>query len=111
MEVRSLNCLQCGADFEFTPAEQTAYAARGFAEPKRCPRCRTANRRRKQAQQARPQRPAQRSAGADPPPRPPKSTVAFDAVCSVCGTHTTVPFQPDGVRPVYCMPCLKQRTR
>jgi CxxC-x17-CxxC domain-containing protein len=33
------------------------------------------------------------------------------AVCTVCNAATEVPFQPDGVRPVYCLPCLKQRTR
>jgi CxxC-x17-CxxC domain-containing protein len=29
----------------------------------------------------------------------------------VCGTPAEVPFVPDGIRPVYCLPCLKQRTR
>jgi CxxC-x17-CxxC domain-containing protein len=33
------------------------------------------------------------------------------ATCSVCATATEVPFEPDGVRPVYCLPCLKRRTR
>jgi len=30
----------------------------------------------------------------------------FEAICSVCGKKTTVVFQPDGVRPVYCPDCL-----
>jgi CxxC-x17-CxxC domain-containing protein len=31
--------------------------------------------------------------------------------CTVCGAQTEVPFVPDGVRPVYCLPCLKRQTR
>jgi len=31
-----------------------------------------------------------------------------DAVCSRCGKKTKVPFEPDGVRPVYCKDCLKE---
>jgi len=30
----------------------------------------------------------------------------YDAVCSKCGKKTSVAFQPDGVRPVYCPDCL-----
>jgi len=33
------------------------------------------------------------------------------AVCNTCGAATEVPFRPDGVRPIFCLPCLKQRTR
>lgn len=32
----------------------------------------------------------------------------FDAICSNCAKATTVPFKPDGRRPVYCLSCLKQ---
>jgi len=32
----------------------------------------------------------------------------FDAVCSVCGKKTSVSFQPDGVRPVFCPDCLQK---
>ncbi len=32
----------------------------------------------------------------------------FDATCWNCGKETTVPFQPDGKRPVYCLSCFKQ---
>ncbi|MBD3208230.1 MAG: type IV secretion system DNA-binding domain-containing protein [Candidatus Nealsonbacteria bacterium] len=31
-----------------------------------------------------------------------------DAVCSMCGKKTKVPFEPDGVRPVYCKSCLSK---
>jgi len=30
----------------------------------------------------------------------------FQAVCSHCGNTTKLPFQPDGVRPVFCKECL-----
>lgn len=32
----------------------------------------------------------------------------FETTCWNCGKTATVPFKPDGKRPVYCMPCLKQ---
>lgn len=31
-----------------------------------------------------------------------------ETTCWNCGKTATVPFRPDGKRPVYCMPCLKQ---
>ena len=31
----------------------------------------------------------------------------YPAICARCGKETTVPFKPDGVRPVYCPECLK----
>ncbi len=33
------------------------------------------------------------------------------AVCSECGKVTYVPFEPDGVRPVYCKDCLKKKRK
>ena len=31
-----------------------------------------------------------------------------ETICWNCGKNTTVPFKPDGKRPVYCLSCLKQ---
>ena len=31
----------------------------------------------------------------------------YPAMCARCGKETTVPFKPNGVRPVYCSECLK----
>ncbi|HWQ19908.1 MAG TPA: CxxC-x17-CxxC domain-containing protein [Methanotrichaceae archaeon] len=31
-----------------------------------------------------------------------------EAVCADCGEKTQVPFQPDGVRPVYCQQCYQK---
>jgi len=32
----------------------------------------------------------------------------YETICWNCGKTATVPFKPDGKRPVYCQPCLKQ---
>ncbi|MCP6718976.1 MAG: TraM recognition domain-containing protein, partial [Patescibacteria group bacterium] len=32
----------------------------------------------------------------------------YDAKCSICGKKTKVVFPPDGIRPIYCKPCLKK---
>jgi CxxC-x17-CxxC domain-containing protein len=107
LESRSLVCAECGSAFEFTVAEQQHFEARGFASPKRCRRCRAAKRRVQ----------SERAAAAPPAPRlelPPRERAPrqmYAAACTVCGTAAEVPFIPDGVRPVYCLPCLKQRTR
>lgn len=37
-----------------------------------------------------------------------ESSAKFSAVCSICGTTTTVPFEPAPGRPVYCMDCLQK---
>ena len=39
----------------------------------------------------------------------PKQPTLYDAVCSSCRKETKVIFPPDGVRPVYCKSCLKER--
>jgi CxxC-x17-CxxC domain-containing protein len=36
-----------------------------------------------------------------------KKKKGYDAKCSVCGKDVNVPFQPDGVRPVYCPVCME----
>ena len=108
MEARSLVCADCGAAFEFSVAEQEHFEARGFAEPKRCRGCRAAKRR-VQAGRAGADPPVRTQAPPPPRARPPREM--HGAACTVCGTAAEVPFVPDGVRPIYCLPCLKQRTR
>jgi CxxC-x17-CxxC domain-containing protein len=106
LDSRSLVCADCGATFEFPPEEQQLFAERAFAPPKRCRACRARKRRR-----------ATTPDHARPAPRPQRAPLAdsgagmHSATCTVCGVATDVPFRPDGVRPVYCLPCLKQRTR
>ena len=128
----SLICRDCGETFLFTEGEQEFFRAQGFASaPRRCRACRA-----KQRQK----RPRSRHDGAGsghgspaaaalsvgdgsggalhaavaaPPPRAPRPREGpmHPTTCSRCGAATEVPFVPDGVRPVYCLPCLKQQTR
>jgi CxxC-x17-CxxC domain-containing protein len=136
-----ITCVECGAQFEFPAEERARFAARGFETPKRCRTCRSVKRRRNAAnggQQQQQRRGGERrqahgsgnGASVSPAPRhggdfgapayvspaptrpdnrPPREM--HPAVCTVCGAATEVPFIADGVRPVYCLPCLKQRTR
>ena len=113
---RTLLCGECGKEFVFTVAEQEFFTERGFDhEPKRCVECRRQRRRKFKPRGSRDGAPRPEPSGdaprtCEPSPRPrPESLNA--AVCSSCGETTQVPFKPDGVRPVFCMPCLKQQTR
>jgi CxxC-x17-CxxC domain-containing protein len=105
-----LVCADCGGAFEFSVEEQEQFTARGFASPKRCRSCRAAKRRR-QTPENRTNGVRSRHAEPPPAPRPREPKQMHAATCTVCGEGTEVPFQPDGLRPVYCLPCLKQRTR
>ncbi len=95
---KTLTCVECGSPFTFSADDQAYHQERGFTnEPRRCPRCRTAQR-------------AARSSGSS------YSSGAyggqremFSAVCAACGKETQVPFQPRGDRPVYCSDCFRSR--
>jgi CxxC-x17-CxxC domain-containing protein len=110
LDARLLPCTDCGAQFEFTVEEQERFTARGFSEPKRCKRCRDVKRRR-QAERDGARRPESAPRPSGPAARQRPAATMHPAKCTVCGDATEVPFVPDGVRPVYCLPCLKQRTR
>jgi septal ring factor EnvC (AmiA/AmiB activator) len=43
-EDKILVCRQCGENFTFTISEQEYYSDKGWAEPRRCPQCRSARR-------------------------------------------------------------------
>jgi CxxC-x17-CxxC domain-containing protein len=98
----TLQCRDCGREFQFTVGEQEFYASRGLTnQPSRCPECRA----------------ARKSAGGgsysgggggggygrDRGPRQ-----MYAATCSNCGQETQVPFQPRGDKPVYCSECFEQ---
>jgi CxxC-x17-CxxC domain-containing protein len=110
---KTLLCLECGAEFEFSAAQQQEYSARGFtSEPKRCKTCR--ERRRETAPHPRPPReprhpPGEHRAVHAPGPRRP--VTLHPAVCTACGAETQVPFRPIEGRPVYCRSCHDQRRR
>jgi CxxC-x17-CxxC domain-containing protein len=82
---KTLTCRECGSEFLFSASEQEFFAEKGFEnEPGRCPACRTA--RKAQSRGAR---------------------QMFPVICSDCGKETTVPFEPNGSKPVYCSECFQ----
>ena len=108
---KQLKCVDCGADFTFSAAEQERHAQLGFTnEPKRCPTCRAAKK-------------ARvggggggggggygggggRGGGGGGMGGPREM---FSAVCAQCGKEAKVPFKPRGDRPVYCSDCFGGR--
>jgi len=86
----TLQCSDCGCEFEFTPEEQEFYNEKGFSTPKRCASCRSKNRQRKN----------ERRGGGQ--------QVRYDVVCSECGEQTTVPFKPNQDKPLYCPDCYRK---
>jgi CxxC-x17-CxxC domain-containing protein len=94
---KTLNCRDCGSDFEFTASEQEFYAEKGFTnEPGRCPSCRAARKQNGGGNRSR--------GGFGGGHRE-----MFSAVCAECGSETQVPFQPSGERPVYCRDCFSSK--
>ncbi|MDD4334317.1 MAG: zinc-ribbon domain containing protein [Desulfotomaculaceae bacterium] len=94
---KTLNCRDCGSDFEFTASEQEFYAEKGFTnEPGRCPQCRA----------SRKQRNSREGGFGSRGNRPPREM--HPAVCAGCGADTEVPFKPSGDRPVYCYDCFNK---
>jgi len=88
---KTIQCRDCGAEFQFTEAEQAFYAEKGFQnDPVRCPECRA-------------KRKAQRNN------RNSGERKMYDVICDECGAATQVPFQPSGDRPVYCRDCFEAK--
>ena len=88
---RTLNCVECGAEFTFTADDQEFHARKGYQEPKRCPSCRQARR-------------SDRGGGGGYG----GARQMYDAVCDNCGANTQVPFLPRQDRPVYCSDCFSK---
>jgi CxxC-x17-CxxC domain-containing protein len=98
---RLLRCIDCGADFVFTAAEQEHSVGLGLTyEPKRCPTCRRAKRITRRFGGRETHRPQGREAAPGD---------SFPAVCVDCGRTTRLPFRPRGNRPVYCTHCYSMR--
>jgi CxxC-x17-CxxC domain-containing protein len=94
---KTLTCRDCGAEFTFTASEQAFFAEKGFTnDPSRCPSCR-ANRRNSGGGRN------DRNGGFS------GTRQMYDVVCSGCGRHTQVPFEPRGDRPVYCRDCFEKK--
>jgi len=89
---KTLVCKDCGQEFTFTVSEQEFYAEKGFTnEPQRCKTCRNA-----------------RKGNGNGNSRDSSPRQMYDAVCSECGKHCKVPFEPRGDRPVYCSDCFRK---
>lgn len=41
--------------------------------------------------------------------QPKQTELGFKTNCALCGNVTTTPFEPDGVRPVFCKQCLSKK--
>ena len=83
-----LKCVDCGASFVFSAAEQSFFREKGFSDPKRCKPC--------QALRANGKR------------RPRPQTAVR---CATCGQNTTVPFVPRRNEPVLCRECYLNRRK
>ncbi|OGI00700.1 MAG: zinc-binding protein [Candidatus Melainabacteria bacterium GWF2_37_15] len=90
---KTLQCADCGQNFEFSISEQEFYASKGLTNhPKRCKPCRN-------------ERKNSNSYGAKKDFRPRKM---YDVVCTQCGADAQVPFQPNGNKPVLCKDCYSK---
>ena len=88
---KSIQCSDCGTTFTFSAEEQDLFQSRGYTnEPKRCPPCRSAKKLERYG-----------SSGSEYGTR----RQMFPAVCAECGKETEVPFEPRGIKPVYCSAC------
>jgi len=97
---KTLDCVECGANFTFSASEQEFFATKGFTnEPKRCPECRQASKQRRGSYASHDSYGSQR-------PRQ-----MYPAVCASCGKDTQVPFEPRNGRPVYCSDCYTKVRR
>ncbi|HUG48054.1 MAG TPA: zinc-ribbon domain containing protein [Candidatus Limnocylindria bacterium] len=120
---RTISCLDCGAEFQFTAGEQDFYAQRGFTEPpKRCTTCRAA-RKAARSQSSYAMAGSSGYGGGTSSGYGEYSDAAayaneyrerrprelFEAVCADCGRTANVPFRPSGVKPVYCSDCFQTR--
>jgi len=94
MADKELLCKDCGKTFLFTEREQDFYKEKNFEnEPQRCPKCRAAKKQ-------------QRRGGYGNAPRE-----MFPVTCSSCGKETSVPFKPNGEKPVFCKECYQSRSK
>jgi CxxC-x17-CxxC domain-containing protein len=107
---KTLECADCGQQFNHSAQDQQFYAERQFSEPRRCPTCRAV-------------RKAARgdtggggsyagggsSYGAGGGGGGYGQREMFTATCDSCGGQARVPFKPTGSKPVYCSDCFSTR--
>lgn len=107
MTATEIVCAACGTGFSFTQEEQEFYESKGFQPPRKCKPCRDAA---KQSRGGGGYGGGSRGGyggggGGGAYGRPQRQM--YDAVCASCGVNTTVPFQPNGTKPVYCRECFQ----
>ncbi len=56
MPDKTIKCVECGTEFNFSEGEQAYYAERGYQEPKRCKDCRVKAQARRDARKAQQQK-------------------------------------------------------
>jgi CxxC-x17-CxxC domain-containing protein len=97
LENKTLNCVDCGANFTFSVEDQEFFQSKGYTnEPKRCPSCRQARKSERTGS-------GSYGSGSYGSPRQ-----MFPATCASCGKQTEVPFEPRSGRPVYCSDCYRK---
>ena len=107
LDVRTLKCVDCGAEFEFSERDAIFYQEKGWEPPRRCKTCRLKKHpetkiRRKPKEGEKEEEAAQGDAAAP--------AMKYKINCASCGAESSVPFKPDPTRPAYCRTCLnKQR--
>ena len=90
---KTITCVECSTDFEFSVGEQQKFKELGFTnEPKRCKPCREAKK--------------ARAGGGGFGSSGPREM--HDVICADCGNPAKVPFKPSGDRPVYCSDCFSK---
>jgi len=89
-----LTCNDCGQEFTFSTEDQAFFRERGYSAPKRCKACRQV----KKNEQGGGVYHRNESQGAT-------------VICAGCGKQTTVPFEPRGDRPVYCLDCYRSKKK
>lgn len=100
MADKNITCKNCNTTFVFTENEQAFYKEKGFEnDPQKCPECRAAAKRQ------------QSSRGNSRGGFGRTEREMFPAVCAECGKTTTVPFKPNGEKPVYCKDCFQPSRR
>ena len=105
---KSLQCVDCSGNFNFSASEQELFANKGYTnEPKRCPECRSA--RRQQRGDTGGSGGGMSTGGGMGYQRTQRDM--FPATCAACGKETQVPFEPRTGRPVYCSACYSKVRR
>jgi CxxC-x17-CxxC domain-containing protein len=103
---KTLECADCGQQFNHSAQDQQFYAERQFSEPRRCPTCRAV---RKAARGDTGGGSYAGGSGGGSYAGGYGQREMFTATCDSCGGQARVPFKPTGSKPVYCSDCFSTR--